>query len=165
MCGVSFRLRNSGSRPELLTVRLIDCGAPLNRRHFLEASIALPVLSLVPRDLSAAAQPASTPFDTSFVRQAARDAASKPFKAPDSKLPDALKNLDYDHYRAIRFSPEHALWRGEKLPFEVQFFHRGFFYTNRVDIYEATAGHAPKIAYQPEFFSFESTLAPHPHPH
>ncbi|MFL6837891.1 MAG: glucan biosynthesis protein, partial [Bradyrhizobium sp.] len=65
-------------------------------------------------------------FDGSIVRQIARDLASKPFKAPDNTLPDNLKNLDYDHYRMIRFSPERALWRGQKLPFEVQFFHRGF---------------------------------------
>jgi hypothetical protein len=30
----------------------------------------------------------------------ARDIASKPFKGQDNKLPDNLKDLDYDHYRA-----------------------------------------------------------------
>jgi glucans biosynthesis protein len=92
----------------------------------------------------------------------ARDAAAKPFKAPDSKLPDNLKDLDYDRYRAIRFLPERALWRGEKLPFEVQFFHRGFFYINRVDIYEVANGQASKVAYQPEAFSFGNTPPPSP---
>ena len=87
----------------------------------------------------------------------ARDAAGRPFKAPDSKLPDNLNDLDYDHYRAIRFLPDRALWRGEKLPFEVQFFHRGFFYKNRVDIYEVANGQATKVAYQPENFSFADT--------
>ncbi len=87
----------------------------------------------------------------------ARDAASKPFKAPDSKLPDNLDNLDYDHYRAIRFLPDHALWRNEKVPFQVQFFHRGFFYKNRVDVYEVANGQARQIAYQPENFSFGDT--------
>ena len=106
------------------------------------------------------AQPSA--FDRSVVRQMARDLAAKPFKAPDIKLPDNLKDLDYDHYRAIRFSPERALWRGEKLPFEVQFFHRGFFYTNRVDVYEVANGQATKIAYQPELFSFGDTVPPKP---
>lgn len=89
----------------------------------------------------------------------ARDLAGKSFKAPNNKLPDNLKDLDYDRYRAIRFLPERALWRGEKLPFEAQFFHRGFFYTNQVDIYEVNNGQAAKIAYQPELFSF-GDLAP-----
>jgi glucans biosynthesis protein len=104
----------------------------------------------------------TAPFDRSIVRQMARDLASKAFKAPDNKLPDSLKDLDYDHYRMIRFSPERALWRGEKLPFEAQFFHRGFFYTNRVDIYEVKNGQAAKIAYQPDLFSFGEVPPPNP---
>jgi glucans biosynthesis protein len=134
----------------------------LNRRHFLGASAALPLMSLASRDLLRPVHAEAVPFNASVVRQIARDAANKPFKAPDDKLPDNLKDLDYDHYRAIRFSPEHALWHGEKLPFEVQFFHRGFFYSNRVDIFEVVGGQATRIAYQPENFSFGDTPPPKP---
>jgi periplasmic glucans biosynthesis protein len=109
---------------------------------------------------SAHAEPAA--FDRSIVRQMARDLASKPFKAADEKLPESLKDLDYDHYRAIRFLPDHALWHGEKLPFEVQFFHRGFFYKNRVDIYEVVGGQATKIPCRPGDFSFGTTAPPSP---
>jgi glucan biosynthesis protein len=134
----------------------------LNRRHFLQAAAALPLASSTagvshgPRARSSAA------FDRSIVRQSARDAASKPFKAPDTKLPDSLKNLDHDHYRAIRFLPEHAHWRGDKLPFEVQFFHRGFYYAPRVDFYEVANGQATRIAYRSDYFSFGSTAPPSP---
>ena len=93
------------------------------------------------------------------MRQLARDAASKPYNAPDKKLPDSLKDLDYDHYRQIRFLPDHALWHGEKLPFEVQFFHRGFFYAPRVDIYEVANGQATRIAYRVDDFAFGSNVA------
>jgi periplasmic glucans biosynthesis protein len=134
-------------------------GGYLNRRDLLRASAALPLASLG-RGLLAPATAQGAPFDRSFVRQMARDTASKPFKAPDNKLPDNLKDLDYDHYRAIRFLPDRALWRGEKLPFEVQFFHRGFFYANRVDIFEVANGQATKIAYQPEYFSFGANGPP-----
>jgi periplasmic glucans biosynthesis protein len=134
----------------------------VNRRHFVAASMVVPLTSFAARGLLRPAQADPLAFDPSAVRQMARDAASKPFKAPDNKLPDNLKDLDYDHYRAIRFSPEHALWRGEKLPFEVQFFHRGFFYANRVDIFEVVGGQATRIAYQPENFSFGDTPAPKP---
>jgi glucans biosynthesis protein len=129
----------------------------VNRRDFLATSVALPMVSAAGRLLVSPARAEASAFDPSTVRQMARDAAAKPYKAPDDKLPDNLKNLDYDHYRAIRFSPERSLWRGEKLPFEVQFFHRGFFYTNRVDIFEVAGGQASKIAYQPENFSFGDT--------
>ncbi|MGZ5874451.1 MAG: glucan biosynthesis protein [Bradyrhizobium sp.] len=129
----------------------------MNRRDFLQVSAALPLVASTARGFLTPAQAQSAPFDRSIVRQMARDAAGKPFKAPDSKLPDHLNDLDYDHYRAIRFLPDRALWRGEKLPFEVQYFHRGFFYKNRVDIYEVANGQATKIAYQPENFSFGDT--------
>jgi periplasmic glucans biosynthesis protein len=153
---------NLERRAALRIVTLVAFGVILNRRDFLGASAALPLLSFAARGLSLPAKADPLPFDPSAVRQLARDAASKPFKAPDNKLPDNFKDLDYDHYRAIRFSPEHALWRGEKLPFEVQFFHRGFFYANRVDIFEVANGQANKIAYQPENFSFGDNTPPKP---
>ena len=134
----------------------------MNRRLFLQAAAALPLASSTAGGLALPARAESAAFDRSIVRQSARDAASKPFKAPDSKLPDSLKNLDYDHYRAIRFFPEHALWRGEKLPFQVQFFHRGFYYAPRVDIYEVANGQATRIAYRSDYFSFGSTPPPSP---
>ncbi len=130
----------------------------MNRRQLLGASIALPLVGLQARNTLA--QPASEPFDGSSVRQIARALAAKPFKEPDDKLPDALKKLDYDQYRGIRFNPEKALWRGAKLPFQLQFFHRGFFYTNRVDIFEVANGKATRILYQPDSFTFDKTPAP-----
>jgi glucans biosynthesis protein len=36
-----------------------------------------------------------------------------------SQLAPELRELDYDAYRDIRFRPDHALWRAEKLPFEL----------------------------------------------
>jgi periplasmic glucans biosynthesis protein len=132
----------------------------LNRRDFLQVSAALPLVASTARALVTPTNAQPVSFDRSVVRQAARDLAAKPFKAPDSKLPDNLKDLNYDRYRAIRFLPDRALWRGEKLPFEVQFFHRGFFYTNRVDIHEVANGQATRIAYQPENFSFGSIPPP-----
>ena len=134
----------------------------MNRRTFLQAAATLPLVSSTASGLVAPARAGSTAFDRSIVRQLARDAASKPFKAPDTKLPDDLKKLDYDHYRQIRFLPEHALWHGEKLPFEAQFFHRGFFYAPRVEIYEIANGQATRIAYRPDYFSFGSNPPPNP---
>ena len=134
----------------------------MNRRHFLQVSTALPLAASTTRGFLTPANAQSAPFDRAVVRQAARDLAAKPFKAPDSKLPDNLKDLDYDRYRAIRFLPDRALWRGEKLPFEVQFFHRGFFYANRVDIFQVVSGEAAKVTYRPEYFSFGNTSPPNP---
>src|SRR3954467_7674081 len=145
----------------VLNVAPLQFGGSLNRRNLLQAAVSLPLMSSA-RQIITAASAEAIPFDRSIVRQLARDAANKPYKAADTKLPDNLKNLDYDQYRAIRFLPERALWRGEKLPFEVQFFHRGFYYAPRVDVYVVANGQATKITYRPDYFSFGSTPPPSP---
>lgn len=103
-----------------------------------------------------------TPFDGSTVRQLARQLSQSPYKAPNDPLPDALKNLSYDAYRAIRFRPENALWREADLPFQVQFFHRGFIFTDQVRIHEVSDGRARPVPYSPSQFSFGETPPPKP---
>jgi glucans biosynthesis protein len=90
----------------------------------------------------------------------ARALAAKPYQAPDDKLPESLTKIDYDAYRAIRFKPERALWRDKNLPFQAQFFHRGFFYTSRIDLFEVVDGQAAKIPYRADDFSFGDTPPP-----
>ncbi|MGY3614299.1 glucan biosynthesis protein G [Bradyrhizobium sp. USDA 10063] len=122
----------------------------MNRRQLLQGSAVLPTLVLFPGTETVAA----VPFGPSTVRELARSLASKSFEAPDEKLPAELNDLNYDQYRSIRFMPERALWRAEKLPFQAQFFHRGFFYKNKVSIFEVVDGQANEIAYRKEDFSF-----------
>ena len=69
-------------------------------------------------------------------------------------LPPAFADLNYDTYRDIRFVPERALWRADNLPFQVQFFHRGFYYKDRIDIYEVADGKSHPIPYRRDSFSF-----------
>ena len=96
----------------------------------------------------------STPFNANMVRDKARQLAQQSFKDQDRSLPKELQDVGYDGYRAIRFRPERALWHGEGLPFEVQFFNRGFIFTDRVDIYEVSDGRARPIVYSPDLFDF-----------
>jgi glucans biosynthesis protein len=136
----------------------------LRRRDVLLAALSLPLsemLNTAARGAPAAA-PDDTPFDPLTVRQLARDLAQKPFKPPDMSLPDTLKNLTYDQYRSIRFVPEKALWRGMGLPFEAQFFHRGFYYSDRVDVFEVSQGRARRVVYSPGMFSFDKVTSPEP---
>ncbi|MFA6266614.1 MAG: glucan biosynthesis protein G [Pseudolabrys sp.] len=90
----------------------------------------------------------------------AKELAQKPYQAPDQTLPDNLKKLDYDQYRKIRFVPDRAIWRNDGLPFQLQLFHRGFFYSNRVDLYEVADGKATMIAYAPDMFTFDNLKPP-----
>ena len=90
----------------------------------------------------------------------ARDLAAKPYRAPETDLPRALADLDYDRYRMLRFDPQRALWRGTDLPFQVQLFHRGFLYKDRVALHEVSEGRARPIAYDPALFDFGAVERP-----
>jgi len=124
----------------------------LNRRQMLRGAIALSAAASLRR--LQAAESGFVEFGPSTVRDIARALSARPFEPPDEKLPDALKDLNYDQYRSIRFLPERALWLGENLPFQAQFFHRGFFYKNRVELFEVSNGRATPIHYRRGDFSF-----------
>jgi glucans biosynthesis protein len=131
----------------------------------LGGAIAAPILAGLARRAHAAPSPAAKPatpqpFDANVVRQAARDLAAKPYQPPDRKLPDTLAKIDYDQYRQIRFRPDHALWRGTNLPFQAEFFHRGFLYLDRVDIFEVADGKSQPIAYSADMFDFGALPRP-----
>lgn len=68
---------------------------------------------------------AALAFGFDDVAKRAEQIASAPYKPPVPQLSPELRDLDYDAYRDIRFRPDHALWRAEKLPFELMFFHTG----------------------------------------
>lgn len=131
----------------------------MRRRDLLLAGLAVPLADISWKAFAANAPEKGTiPFEASQVRQAARDLAAAPFRPSDTALPEPLRDLKYDTYRSIRFVTEKAPWRPEKLPFEAQFFHRGFLYRDRVEIYEVAEGKAQPIAYAPDMF----TLADQP---
>lgn len=112
--------------------------------------------NLVPGSLSAfaAANPAAgTPFSRSTVTDMARKLAQAPFSPPSQDLPDSIKNLTYDQYRAIYFRPDKAIWADEKLPFTLEMFHRGFLYKDRVDISVVEGGMAHHVAYSPDMYN------------
>ena len=100
----------------------------------------------------------STRFDIDTVARLARARAQRPFVPPFARLPDRLAHASYDAYRAIRNRPDQALWRDQGLPFQVEFFHRGYGFADRVDLFEVAGGRATPIAYDPG--RFESDQIP-----
>ncbi len=129
----------------------------MQRRTVMAGALAASVMGSSLR----AAEPEPR-FDAETVRKLARERAAKPFAAADTKLPESIATLDYDAFRTIRFDPKQALWRGAGLPFEAEFFHRGWLYKERVDIYEVVDGVASPVAYRPEMFTFGAKIQPPP---
>ncbi|MGI3777689.1 MAG: glucan biosynthesis protein [Janthinobacterium lividum] len=128
----------------------------MHRRTLLLAGAGGPLLALSRPGAAGAAPaaeaPAPGPFDAATVRRLAQSMSRQPFQAPDRTLPAALDHLTYDQYREIRFRTEHALWRGQDLPFQAQFFSRGFLYRERVDILEVAGGQATRVPYSADLF-------------
>ncbi len=92
-------------------------------------------------------------FSFATVEKLAQDRASKPYRNRSVKLPEAITKLTFDQYRDIRFQRNSALWHDRAL-FEVQFFHRGFNFDRRVNIFEVSDGVARPVLYNPAMFDF-----------
>lgn len=107
-----------------------------------------------------AADDPDTPFDNDTVPALARQLAAKPFKAPDSTLPAELNNLEYSAYQSIRFKPDHALWRNQGTNFTAEFFHRGYLYKDRVDVFQVFDGRATPVPYTADLFTWDKVKPP-----
>jgi glucans biosynthesis protein len=101
----------------------------------------------------------SEPFTFETVQSLAQDRAAKPYRERSSKLPEVLAKLGYDQYRDIRFRKSSALWYDHAM-FEVQFFHRGFTYDRRVNIYELVGNQVRAVPYNPAMFEFGKRVPP-----
>ncbi|MFZ5494830.1 MAG: glucan biosynthesis protein [Verrucomicrobiota bacterium] len=93
-------------------------------------------------------------FGFAAVEARARALAAQPYAAPPENLPEWMQKLDYDQHRGITFAREHAWWRAERLPFQVQFFHPGWLFKSPVKINEVAGGEARPIPYSPDLFDY-----------
>lgn len=94
------------------------------------------------------------PFTLGTVAKIAEQLAAKSYQPPDHQAPKFLLNMSYDQWRDIRFNTEKSLWRSEKLPFEVQFFHLGCFYNMPVDINVIDGGRTKRYLFSPSLFDY-----------
>ncbi len=84
----------------------------------------------------------------------AKSLAEKPYVAPVDDLPKELKELDYDRYRDIRFVRENGPWYGQKLPFEIQFFHVGGLFQTPVMLNQIVEGKSYPFEYSAAYFDY-----------
>jgi len=102
----------------------------------------------------AAACPAVHAFGLVDVDRRARELAARPYSKQSFVLPKPLRELSYDQTRDIRFDPARSLWRAQKLPFEVQFFHVGGIFEQPVRIYEVVGNEISEIAFDASAFNY-----------
>ncbi len=93
-------------------------------------------------------------FTFELLRDEARALARTPFQPPQSPTPSDLLNLTYLEHAAIQFRPERALWRGQGLPFEIEFFHPGYVHRDAVQIYEMNRSEPIPVTFSTTLFRY-----------
>lgn len=132
----------------------------LDRRSILQSSAAvLAAFSLVRRlvladtAFAADADAPPLPFSADSVKEMARKLAETDLAKPVIELPEPFNKLSYEQYRDIRFRTDQAIWRGEKLDFELQLFPVGWLYDTSVDIWLIEQGEAHRLKADGHFFT------------
>lgn len=92
------------------------------------------------------------------VIERAQQLAEAPYQAPQTSLPQVLRELTYDSYRQIRFNPEHAYWR-EESPFSLQLFHSGFIFQTPVDLNVIKNDIISPLPYSADDYSYDGDAA------
>ncbi len=80
--------------------------------------------------------------------------ASASYREPAPQLPAELAALDYEALREIRFRPDRAIWRADKLPFELMFFHPGKNFPNPVRINTVDTTGVKRVDFDPALFDY-----------
>jgi glucans biosynthesis protein len=93
-------------------------------------------------------------FNFYDVARKAQKLSTSSYKPPQKNVSKTLENLTYEQYTDIRYRPEAAWWRSEKLPFELMFFHEGRAYSSPVKINEITNGRVRTIPFNPKAFNY-----------
>jgi glucans biosynthesis protein len=92
-------------------------------------------------------------FDPAVVVDLARQLARRPFVPPPNDLPDFFSNLTYEQYVAIK-SRQPAIWSSEGRGIAVEPLHRGFVFTNAVDLYLVEDGAVRRVGYNATQFDY-----------
>ncbi len=98
-------------------------------------------------------------FAPDTVVNIARRLAQKPYVALKDPLPPTLANISYDEYRDIRFKPEASIWKADGLPYQMQLFHRGFYFQDLIEVAMVEGQQATHLAYDSGYFSAGNVLS------
>ncbi|EMG36152.1 periplasmic glucans biosynthesis protein [Desulfocurvibacter africanus PCS] len=117
---------------------------------------ALLLLAIHPSSVSPAKPLGDQEVGFSFESVVARalGLAVAPYEDSRGQVPDFLLNMDYDAWRDIRFRPQKSLWRGEALPFELQFFHPGLYYDRSVSVNVVDQGRVGRLGFDTDMFDY-----------
>lgn len=106
------------------------------------------------------ASPALMAFDFEDVAQKARSLSETAYAPPETELPDALRDLEYEEYAQIQYRGDQALWADEELPFELTFFHEGMHFDSAVKVHTVEGDEVSEVAFDPSAFDYGELSIP-----
>lgn len=98
---------------------------------------------------------ASASFGYEQVVAKAKALAAKAY-TPRAKIPAFLRQANFSGWDKIEFRPEHALWQGDKIPFEIRFYHPGSYYVYPVTVHVVSNGDVKTLSFSPKQFDYPS---------
>lgn len=99
-------------------------------------------------------------FDFESFSGMMRRRAEAPYADTRPPLPDVLANLTYDEHRAIRFRPDHALWRGDPVSFQLHAFYPGALLRDTTRIFIGDGKHFDLQSFTGADFEYRAPLDP-----
>lgn len=93
-------------------------------------------------------------MDFDQVKAKARELATHPMREDRLDLAEKLRAITYDQMRDIRFDPKQAIWRRERLPFQIQFFHAGGPQQSQIDVHLVDGDVVTDLPFSREFFDY-----------
>lgn len=120
------------------------------------------VLLAVLIPLLAAADPSESPRpatpDFQGIKALARQMAARSYSDHRIPLSARLSELSYDQLRQIVFDDRKSVWRREKLPFQLQFFHPGGARHDQVDLNLVDGEDVVPFPFTRDFFVYDPSL-------
>jgi periplasmic glucans biosynthesis protein len=113
------------------------------------------LLALLALGAAGAVRAADFGFDA--VAREAQTLAQSPWRKPPP-LEGARAKIGYDDFRRIRFRAEQALWRGQNLPFQLQFFTTGNGLNRALRLHEVVGGKTQPLTIRNAAFDYDGLL-------
>lgn len=98
-------------------------------------------------------------FDPATVMNLARQLSRKAYVPPPNDLPDVFSNLNYDQYVAIK-SQRQPIWNADGRGIAVEPLHRGFVFSNAIDLFLVEDGVVRRVTYDPAQFDYGRLALP-----
>lgn len=94
----------------------------------------------------------------SEIKDAAKKLAEKPYLDQRKRLPKWLRDMNYDDMRNIRFNQKKAIWRAERLPFQLQLFHPVCIQKDQVRVHIVDGDKDEIIPFDQSMFNYDNGL-------